>query len=115
MSALTTRPKLRTALDGSEALSRILARGGGIQTGTGHLVPCVAHDDRNPSMSVTVKDGRLLFYCHAGCSQDAIMSVLFSLGIFSRSDEERVSPVRRRINQAEVKTTPAAAVKPAGR
>ena len=37
---------------------------------------CVAHDDRNPSMSVTEKDGMILAHCHAGCPQDAVIDAL---------------------------------------
>lgn len=34
---------------------------------------CVAHDDRNPSMSVSEVNGTILFHCHAGCSQSALL------------------------------------------
>lgn len=37
------------------------------------IARCPAHDDRNPSLSIADgDDGRLLLYCHAGCSYDAI-------------------------------------------
>jgi DNA primase len=30
---------------------------------------CPAHDDKNPSLSVSVSpDGKILAHCHAGCS-----------------------------------------------
>lgn len=44
---------------------------------------CVAHDDRNPSMSVTERDGKILAHCHAGCPQDAVID---ALGILDKSD-----------------------------
>jgi putative DNA primase/helicase len=46
----------------------------------GHgMACCPAHDDTNPSLSVTQKNGRVLFYCHAGCSQREVMNALSSL------------------------------------
>ena len=41
------------------------------------LACCPAHDDRNPSLSVSVgDDGRVLFNCFSGCSSDAVRSAL---------------------------------------
>ena len=37
---------------------------------------CPAHDDRNPSMSVTERDGKILVHCHAGCTVDEICAAL---------------------------------------
>ena len=38
---------------------------------------CPAHDDRNPSLSVTEgTDGRVLLHCHAGCSTEDIRQAL---------------------------------------
>lgn len=40
---------------------------------------CPAHDDTNPSLDVTQKNGRVLFCCRAGCSQREVLSALASL------------------------------------
>ena len=41
------------------------------------LAHCPAHDDANPSLSLTEKaDGTLLWKCFAGCSQDAVREAL---------------------------------------
>lgn len=38
---------------------------------------CPAHNDRLPSLSITDgRDGRILLHCFAGCTTDAILSVL---------------------------------------
>src|SRR5579862_1246174 len=38
---------------------------------------CPAHDDQNPSLSISFKEGRLLLFCHAcHAEQDAILAVL---------------------------------------
>lgn len=44
-----------------------------------NLIRCSAHNDKAPSLSVSVgDDGRILFYCHAGCTAEAICT---SIGI----------------------------------
>lgn len=43
----------------------------------GWIACCPAHDDRNPSLSVSEgEDGRALLHCHAGCGVDAIVAAL---------------------------------------
>jgi hypothetical protein len=64
----------------SECLARAL---GGLRLGTGWVARCPAHDDSTPSLSITVsKDGKLLVHCHAGCSQDLVISVLRERGLW---------------------------------
>lgn len=44
---------------------------------------CPAHDDRNPSLSISEgQDGTPLVYCHAGCSQEAVISALRERGLW---------------------------------
>jgi hypothetical protein len=40
------------------------------------MARCPAHDDRNPSLSVSVKDGRVLVHCFAGCHPDAVLEAV---------------------------------------
>ena len=48
----------------------------------GWIARCPAHDDRNPSLSVSEgTGGRVLVHCFAGCKYD---SVLMALGLESR-------------------------------
>ena len=51
---------------------------GARQTGPGKWIArCPAHDDNNPSLSIGEGDnGRLLLYCHAGCSFEDIRKAL---------------------------------------
>lgn len=42
----------------------------------GWQVCCPAHDDHNPSLSLTDDTDKTLVYCHAGCTPDAIMTKL---------------------------------------
>ncbi|HLI37922.1 MAG TPA: hypothetical protein VKV80_11360 [Streptosporangiaceae bacterium] len=65
------------------AFGRIIAalEGRGCRvTGSGRQrqAQCPAHDDRNPSLSVTYAAGRVLVHCHAGCDTDDVLAV-FSL------------------------------------
>lgn len=41
-----------------------------------YLGHCPAHDDKNPSLSLSLKNNKILLKCHAGCSQEAILQSL---------------------------------------
>ena len=57
----------------------ILSRLQGVQRNVnGWRALCPAHADKNPSLSIDVRDGRILLHCHAGCS---IAAVLQAAGI----------------------------------
>ena len=47
-----------------------------------YKVHCPAHDDRNPSLSVTDRKGKVLVKCHAGCSQEAAIEALRQRGLW---------------------------------
>ncbi len=44
--------------------------------GTGWRALCPAHADQNPSLSVDLREGKILVHCHAGCSQQAVLAAL---------------------------------------
>jgi len=47
------------------------------KNGKGWITRCPAHDDRRPSLSISEgDDGRVLLHCHAGCSNDDILSTI---------------------------------------
>lgn len=52
------------------------------RTSDGWSCLCPAHDDHNPSLSLTVKNGRLLVHCHAGCAQENVIAALRSRGLW---------------------------------
>jgi hypothetical protein len=55
--------------------ARLAERTGG--AGRNGTWPCPAHDDHNPSLSVSPgSDGKVLLYCHAGCTTDNIVAAL---------------------------------------
>ena len=58
----------------AEELARAL---GGRRSGAQWMARCPAHEDANPSLSISDgKDGKVLVHCHAGCSQDAVLAAL---------------------------------------
>jgi hypothetical protein len=83
----------------SPAFDRMLSalEGAGSRvTGSGRQrkAQCPAHDDRDPSLSVTDGNDRVLIRCHKGCDTD---DVLAALGLASRDlfDESRRDQPRR--------------------
>lgn len=44
--------------------------------GRGWQALCPAHDDRNPSLSITEDNGKILLHCHAGCEPDDILKAV---------------------------------------
>jgi len=42
----------------------------------GWVARCPAHDDKNPSLSVSERDGKILLCCHAGCPVESILEAL---------------------------------------
>ena len=54
-----------------------------VKTGSGWMAGCPAHDDTKPSLSICeTKTGKVLFYCHAGCSQIEVLGALRNKGIW---------------------------------
>jgi hypothetical protein len=71
-----------------ETVARAL---GGRRAGGTWTACCPAHDDREPSLSITdARSGKVLVCCHAGCDQEDVIAALRARGAWER---ER-SPVR---------------------
>lgn len=55
----------------------VLGRLQGVRGGNGQWVArCPAHEDEHPSLSITESQGKILLYCHAGCSYEQIREAL---------------------------------------
>jgi len=71
-------------------LSDILLKLKNVQRhGEQYQAQCPAHDDKNASLSITEKNGKVLFHCHAGCDYRKVMD---SLGI-SKPDKPTISKI----------------------
>src|SRR5579859_635501 len=56
----------------------------------GHgLTHCVRHQDPGPSLSVSVKGGKVLVNCQANCAQDDVLAELRERGLWSERSEHR--------------------------
>jgi len=75
-----------TAADLAKAL------GGARRSGDSWQARCPAHDDRNPSLSITQKDGKLLLHCFAGCRQEDVIEALRARRLWA--EPERRESVR---------------------
>ena len=51
---------------------------------------CPAHDDRNPSFSVSDKNGKILVKCWAGCSQESVIGALCGMGLWHTASRHQL-------------------------
>jgi putative DNA primase/helicase len=71
----------------------------GRKRASGWTARCPAHDDRDPSLSISIsKDGKTLVHCHAGCSQGDVIAALAGLGLWN-SDENQIQARVRIISE----------------
>jgi DNA primase len=49
---------------------------GGRRRGSGWTARCPAHDDNNPSLSISERSGKILVHCFAGCDQEDVIDAL---------------------------------------
>jgi predicted P-loop ATPase len=50
---------------------------------------CPAHDDQDPSLAITEENGKVLWYCHVGCKQDAVLKRLQDLGLWPKPEPKK--------------------------
>jgi len=60
----------------AETARRICEARGGKWSGTKGMACCPAHDDRTPSLGVTLGQKAILFHCFAGCDQQSVLAAL---------------------------------------
>lgn len=65
---------------------------GGHRVGSAWMARCPAHEDSTPSLSITEsRTGKLLVFCHAGCSQVSVIARLRERGLWHSVLEESMS------------------------
>ena len=64
---------------------------------------CPAHDDRNPSLSITEGNGKVLLCCHAGCTAERVVGAL-GLEASDLFDGERTPKTERKQDKKIVAT-----------
>ena len=66
--------------------------------------PACGGSSRSSKFVITEKDGRVLWFCHAGCSQAAIRQELTDRGLLAKPNESRPQPkyTRYQIEIAEL-------------
>ena len=58
-------------------IEQVLSRLEGVRrVNGGYVAKCPAHQDRNPSLSIKESEGKLLLFCHAGCSFKEVLNAL---------------------------------------
>ena len=74
---------------------------GGHWHGSYGTARCPAHDDREPSLSISAGDeGKVLVHCHAGCDQARVIAALRSCGLWDDGKRRRGRIVRRETRPA---------------
>jgi putative DNA primase/helicase len=63
---------------------RICETRGGHWSGSKGMARCPAHDDRSPSLGLTLGRSAILFHCFAGCSQAEVLAALAREGFAAR-------------------------------
>jgi DNA primase len=66
-----------------DEFNRIARALGARRSGSGWMAKCPAHDDRNPSLSIEERDGKVLVHCHAGCGQREVIEALKAKGLWA--------------------------------
>ena len=60
--------------------------------GNRYIACCPAHDDRNPSLSITQGKDKLLVHCFAGCTQEEVIDALAALGLWHEKSNKSSIP-----------------------
>jgi putative DNA primase/helicase len=68
-----------------ETARHICESRGGKWSGTKGMACCPAHDDRTPSLGVSLGRQAILFHCFAGCDQQSVLSALAREGFDATS------------------------------
>lgn len=79
----------------------------GKKSGNGWIAQCPAHADKTPSLSIAVgNNAEVLVYCHAGCTQIAVLHRLRELGLWPARRQSGLNSGRSRPSIKPVEHTP---------
>src|SRR5262249_45641931 len=70
------------------------------RSGAGYKALCPSHEDKNPSLSINERDGKILFHCQAGCETK---DVLAAKGL-TFADLKGAAPNEGKVSPKEVAT-----------
>src|SRR5262249_8212348 len=83
-ACVSARETTKGKISMNTSAEQIVRALGGQWHGASGMASCPAHRDRVPSLSVTDAAGKVLFRCHGGCSQAAVIAALRSRGLWGR-------------------------------
>jgi phage/plasmid primase-like uncharacterized protein len=98
----------------TEFTAASIGRGlGGRQIGPKWICRCPAHPDHDhPNLEVVEKNGKVLWICRAGCSQEAVGAKLIARGLYPNRDtssnthQREYREMRERLQRANVSAEP---------
>ena len=67
-----------------------------------YMACCPAHDDKNPSLSITQTSDKVLVHCFAGCEQRDVLQALSELGLWNRQSQNGHSEPHERYSRDEL-------------
>jgi DNA primase len=80
-------------------ITDILARLKSVKgNGNQYTALCPAHDDKSPSLAVSVKNGKILLHCHANCPKEKIVAAI-GLEMKDLFTEERPTPTNSKLKR----------------
>lgn len=91
------KPGLGKTIDNLARLKRFR------QVGQNRYVACCpAHDDKNPSLSITQTHDKVLVHCFAGCEQRDVLWALTELGLWNGQHRDGHSEPKERYSRDEL-------------
>jgi hypothetical protein len=70
--------------------------------GSKWIACCPAHNDKNPSLSITQTHDKVLVHCFAGCEQRDVLRALTELGLWNRQHQDGRSEPNERYSRDEL-------------